>query len=233
MSLTPDLVARCHRDEIEENYNPGLTPLPDSDYDILGDRLLRESLPGPLWIFAYGSLIWKPTFEHVEMSRATAIGWHRSFCMQIHSWRGSRTQPGLMMALDRGGRCDGLVYRIAEADRATAINGLIDREIGHVEFLHSIRWLNVSTPVGPIRALTFYAAPRGPGIIRRQPLEQVAHVLARACGHVGSGAEYLFHTVEKLEEHGIRDRNLWRLQHLVASEIVALHGLDERRNAAE
>jgi len=49
-------------------------------------------------------------------------------------------------------------------------------------------------------------------------------VLARACGHVGSGAEYLYNTVSHLEEFGIRDRNLWRLQQLVADEIRSIHG---------
>ncbi|TIW30865.1 MAG: gamma-glutamylcyclotransferase, partial [Mesorhizobium sp.] len=57
-----------------------------------------------------------------------------------------------------------------------------------------------------------------------QPLENVARVLARACGHVGSGAEYLYNTVSHLEEFGIRDRNLWRLQELVADEIRSIHG---------
>ena len=55
------------------------------------------------------------------------------------------------------------------------------------------------------------------------PLERVAWILARACGYAGSGAEYLYNTVSHLEALGIRDRNLWRLQHLVAEEIVRLH----------
>jgi cation transport protein ChaC len=59
--------------------------------------------------------------------------------------------------------------------------------------------------------------------VEKQDHARVAHILARACGHAGSGAEYLFHTVSKLDEHGIRDRNLWQLQHLVAEEIRRLH----------
>ncbi|TKB73566.1 MAG: gamma-glutamylcyclotransferase, partial [Mesorhizobium sp.] len=58
----------------------------------------------------------------------------------------------------------------------------------------------------------------------KQPLEKVARVLARACGHVGSGAEYLYNTISHLEEFGIRDRNLWRPQKLVANEIKSIHG---------
>ena len=49
--------------------------------------------------------------------------------------------------------------------------------------------------------------------------EEIADVLARACGHWGSGAEYLGNTVAHLEEHGIHDRGLWKLQELVAGKI--------------
>ena len=149
----------------------------------LRERLVRESLPGPLWIFAYGSLIWNPTFEAVEEQRATAVGWHRSFCLELLNWRGTREQPGLMMALDNGGRCDGLVYRVADEARMSTIDGLLAREVDHHEDLHSIRWVSVKIGERPSRALVFWAGPRGPGVIRRLPLEQVASVLARACGY--------------------------------------------------
>ncbi|MCF3642354.1 gamma-glutamylcyclotransferase [Rhizobium sp. TRM95111] len=225
LSLTPELVARCHRVVPDEGRHPRLTSFPDEAYAPLAARLLKDSLPGPLWIFAYGSLVWNPTFHAVETRRATAVGWHRSFCIEMQNWRGSRVQPGLMMALDTGGRCSGLVYRIADEGRETAINDLVDREIGYHEDVASIRWLNVATAAGAVRALVFYAAPRGIGVQRRLPLERVAWILARACGHVGSGADYLYQTVLRLEQHGIHDRNLWRLQALVAAEIAALHGM--------
>jgi cation transport protein ChaC len=75
-----------------------------------------------------------------------------------------------------------------------------------------------------IRALTFWVGGNSPRILRPVlPLEEVAPVLARACGHRGSCAEYLYNTVVHLAEFGIRDRNLWRLQDMVAKEIRALH----------
>ena len=74
--------------------------------------------------------------------------------------------------------------------------------------------------------MVFYAGPTGDGIFLKLPLDKVAGILARACGHIGSCAEYLFQTVLHLEQHGIRDRNLWRLQELVAAEIKLIHGLD-------
>jgi hypothetical protein len=64
----------------------------------------------------------------------------------------------------------------------------------------------------------------------RQPLASVAHILARACGHIGSCAEYLYNTVSHLEAHGIHDRNLWQLQEMVAAEIVSLHSAAQIRS---
>jgi cation transport protein ChaC len=81
------------------------------------------------------------------------------------------------------------------------------------------RWISAGTADGPVRALVFWAGPSGKGISLGLSLESVAARLARACGHYGSSAEYLYQTVARLEEHGIRDRNLWRIQQLVAAEI--------------
>ena len=80
------------------------------------------------------------------------------------------------------------------------------------------------TAQGALRALGFWVGVKGRGTSLSQPLDKVASILARACGHIGSGAEYLYNTVSHLEEFGIHDRNLWRLQQLVADEIRALHG---------
>ena len=89
----------------------------------------------------------------------------------------------------------------------------------------------VDTEQGRLPALTFWADTAGLDYSVRLPLAQVAQMLARACGHIGSGAEYLFRTVSKLEEFGICDRNLWRLQQLVADEIVKMTAKDSKARA--
>ena len=226
MALTEDLVALCER--------PVDPPLPetlpemlsDADHAELAARLHEESLGGPLWIFAYGSLIWNPVFTAAEERLASAPGWHRSFCIELESWRGTPEQPGLMMALDLGGACHGVAYRIADPLRRDAIASLTRRELGPRDGVPAIRWIKVDAGGETIRALVFWAAPRGPYVRRKLPLDRVAHMLARACGHMGSGAAYLYRTVAKLDEHGIRDRNLWRLQRMVAEEIRTLHARD-------
>ncbi|MBN9550559.1 MAG: gamma-glutamylcyclotransferase [Alphaproteobacteria bacterium] len=224
MSLTPELVALCHRDEIDPGPSGEWTQLSDDDFSALAARLAGEADEGPLWVFAYGSLIWKPAFDSVEQQRASAHGWHRSFCLDLVRWRGSAAQPGLMMALERGGRCDGVIYRLPDGDKSVHIERLLRREIDDHEAVASVRWVPVRTEQGRRRALGFWVGVTGRGTSLGQPLERVAQILARACGHVGSGAEYLYNTVSHLETFGIHDRNLWRLQELVAGEIRSIHG---------
>lgn len=223
MALTPELVALCERVEQDPGPDPAYTPLADHDYDRIADRLHDELGEEELWLFAYGSLIWKPAFEYVEKRRAALYGWHRSFCLELTRWRGMPHRPGLMMALESGGRCDGIAYRLAAGDRWDNIRRLVYRELGAHENTHMVRWVNVRAGAEQARALAFWVGPRGRGVAHRLPLERVAHILARACGHGGSGAAYLYNTVAHLEEFGIRDRNLWRLQALVADEIRAIH----------
>lgn len=223
MSLTPELVALCHREEVDPGPDPSWTELKDEDFRALAMRLAGEADEGPLWVFAYGSLIWKPEFESVEQRLATAFGWHRSFCLDMVRWRGSAAQPGLMMALERGGRCNGVIYRLPEGEKPAQIERLLRREISDHESVSSVRWLPVHTAQGALRALGFWVGAKGRGTSLSQPLDRVAGILARACGHIGSGAEYLYNTVSHLEAFGIHDRNLWRLQQLVADEVRAIH----------
>jgi len=222
MSLTPELVARCQRLEADHGLDPEWTPLSDDEFEALAARLVAESGSEPLWIFAYGSLIWKPVFAAIEARRGTVFGWHRSFCLEIKNWRGTPSQPGLMLALDRGGQCDGMVYRVPDKERGAFMLAMLKREISASEDVPTVRWVRVETPAGPLRSLVFWAGPTGRGVSRKLSPEKVAWILARACGYVGSGAEYLYNTVSHLEAIGIRDRNLWRLQELVADEIRAM-----------
>jgi cation transport protein ChaC len=223
MTLTPELVALSVRPEPELDPEPGLTLMSDDELDALAKRYDAECGADPLWVFAYGSLIWKPDFDAVAHKRATAYGWHRSFCLVMRAWRGTPQQPGLMMALEQGGRCDGVIYQIAEEERWRQIRRMLFRELRFRENQHMVRWITVATNEGKMRVLTFWAGPKGENTARKLPLEEVAFILARACGHAGSCAEYLYNTVAHLEAFGIHDRNLWQLQDLVAAELRQLY----------
>jgi cation transport protein ChaC len=200
-------------------YASTFRPAEDDDYLALVDRLMSEHAGGPLHIFAYGSLIWNPTFTPVATRRAVARGWHRQFCIQTRGHRGTPEAPGLMMALMSGGRCIGLALEVEAGAERPVLDGLVRREFPFVETMAHRRWLTLDTGIGVIRGLVFWAGPTGPNIRRSIPLDVAAAQMARACGPRGSTAEYLHNTVQALEASGIRDRNLWRLQRLVAEEI--------------
>ena len=219
MTLTAELVARVERTEPDPGPEPGTREHTDSEYDDFVEGLLAEHNAEPLWIFAYGSLIWNPVLETVEKRRAVAAGWHRSFCLRMARWRGTHELPCLMMALDRGGSCSGLVYRLPDGQKRGQMKRLLLRELDDMPASNVPRWITVATENGPVRALAFVAAPNGRSYAGKLPHGEVARVLARAAGDLGSAAQYLYRTVTMLEEHGIHDRNLWQIQDLVAREI--------------
>ena len=76
-------------------------------------RARRLTLPPgeDYWVFGYGSLMWHPGFPHLEVRLARLRGLHRSFCVYSHRYRGTPQAPGLVLGLDRGGSCHGMVFR--------------------------------------------------------------------------------------------------------------------------
>lgn len=220
MALTAELVARVARTVPDAGPIPGLVHHSEQDYDDLVATLLAGHASDQLWIFAYGSLIWKPEFGFTAHERATAKGWHRSFCLRLARWRGTPEQPGLMMALDRGGQCAGVAYRLPDENWRDQLGRLVRREVTLKPSGNAPRWIKVRADSGDRQALTFTANPMSRNYVRALPPAEVAWTLARAAGHWGSGAEYLYQTVTHLESFGIRDRNLGRLQELVAREIA-------------
>ena len=222
LHLTEALVARVERHEPECDGARGVPWIAEDAFARHAARLLAEAGEGPVWTFAYGSLIWKPAFEAADAVPCVLHGWRRSFCIHLESWRATPDQPGLMLALARGGSCRGMAYRLPDAGRLEAMEALLRREIGYEVDLASVRWLTVRGAAGVMRALVFYAAPLDPAIHICLPMEEQARRIARAAGHMGSCAAYLHHTVRHLEQLGIRDGYLWKLQRLVAEEIAAL-----------
>ena len=123
------------------------------------------------------------------------------------------------LALDRGGACRGIAYRLPADGAEAAMEALLRREIGYVEDMRSVRWLTARADGRAMRVLVFYAAPLHPGLYVKLPVEEQARRLARAAGHMGSCAAYLHNTVRHLEDLGIHDRYLWQLQQMVADHI--------------
>ena len=88
----------------------------------------NEPSHGALWVFGYGSLMWRPGFAYSLRCKAMLRGWRRSLCVYSHVYRGTPEKPGLVLGLDRGGACPGVAFRVEEALREKTIRYLRERE---------------------------------------------------------------------------------------------------------
>jgi len=187
-------------------------------------HMLRERPGrGGVWLFAYGSLLWNPEIDHSERVLARVHGWHRRFCLWQWSFRGSPAQPNLMLALDAGGACNGVLLRVpGGADLADRLEPVWKRELGAFGYL--ARWVLARVAGRQVAALAFVAnrgnRQRYAGRVDR-PL--LVDCLASAEGESGSGAEYLCNTVAALRRAGAPDTTLERLWSEVERRV------DERR----
>ena len=223
MRLSEQHLAKVRREIADPGFQPvasNARPATDADYAAVVGGILAAAPQGDFWVFAYGSLIWNPDYDFDERRVALARGWRRAFCLGWdHRFRGSRETPGLMLALDRGGQCKGVVHRLPAAGLEANLHRLIRREMSMVPSAFPPRFIGVDTEAGRLTALTFAIDRRSGRYIGGLEAEAIADVLSTACGFRGSMAEYLFSTVSHLEELGIHDRHLWRLQELVAERI--------------
>ncbi len=225
LRLTDAHARLVHRDVPDTGAWPGLRHFTDADYDASLNAILAGRPDGPVGLFAYGSLIWKPVFPPVEELRATALGWQRAFSLRQMRFRGTPEFPGLMMQIDRGGRCDGVLQIVPEERTWEILSDVWRREMTVIPPSYVPRWIDVEMHHdGSIRSvLAFTANPESPNYAGHLPADEVAACLSQACGHWGSGAEYLLQTVRSLEAAGFHDPYLWDLQDRVASLIEHRH----------
>ena len=188
------------------------------------DASLRAALapwkPGdPFWIFGYGSLMWNPSFTWDVRHVALVRGYHRSFRLWSRLNRGTPENPGLVLTLDRGGSCRGLLYRVPPERVEPEMRGIWKREMTYGSYCP--KWLNCLVGDEPIRALCFTVNRRCSGYAGDIPLDVMVECLANARGCYGPAHDYLFKTTETLHEHGIRDERVEHLARLVRSRIAA------------
>jgi cation transport protein ChaC len=166
-----------------------------------------------LAVFAYGSLIWNPAFHFARRELAHVHGFHRRFCLWTHLGRGTPEQPGLMLGLDTGGSCRGVLYTIAAADTASELEIVWRREM--VTGAYRPCWVAARTAAGPRPAIAFLINHAHERYAGRLADTAIVTAIATACGPLGACAEYLFNTTAHLDELGIVDRSLRRLSRLV------------------
>jgi cation transport protein ChaC len=171
-----------------------------------------------MWVFAYGSLIWRPGFAHAGRHPALLRGWHRSFCLWSHHYRGTPEVPGLVLGLDRGGACQGVAFRVPGAQAADVLAYLDERELPDgMEIVYHRRLVPVRLPERPgvVPAVTYVVNRASQRYAPRLPRERIAEVIARGVGHTGANRDYLLNTISHLGELGVRDLGLDRIAALL------------------
>lgn len=159
-----------------------------------------------LWIFGYGSLIWKPEFDYAERRPAKVHGWHRALKMWSRVNRGTPELPGLVFALLTGGSCHGMVFRVRQPQVREVLHTLWEREMP--TGVYDPRWLRCETAHGPVSALAFTLSRRSPNYTGSLSPDQYRHIFSHARGRYGSTHDYARQTYDSLRTHGIRDKAL-------------------------
>ena len=165
------------------------------------------------WIFAYGSLIWRPDFEYTERRTAMVHGWHRALKMWSRINRGTPERPGLVFGMLSGGCCRGMVYRIPKSEGRDAVTRLWSREM--VTAVYDPKWLLCQTPQGPVRALAFTLSRKSPSHTGELTEAEYRAIFKEAKGIYGTTLDYAHRTLEELKRHNIHDRHLERLLKLL------------------
>jgi glutathione-specific gamma-glutamylcyclotransferase len=215
------------RRDLEENRMREVYVEALAEGHALTDEQLSQSLTATLavkpkgagwWVFAYGSLLWNPLFPFAEARRASVRGFHRRFCLYSLASRGRPDAPGLVLGLDRGGMCHGVVYRLPGPLAIDELHLLWRREM--VTGAYAPRWLHAQAEGKPIVALGFVVKHDHAQYTGKLTLEDQAKVIATACGAFGSSADYLERTRVALVTHGVVDPYLEKL----ADKVAALCG---------
>ncbi len=171
-----------------------------------------------LWVFAYGSLMWRPGFEAAETHHARLVGWRRSFCIYSRFHRGSPRRPGLVLGLDRGGACEGIVFRVPAEKARETLRYLREREqVGSVYREALVPVTLMSGGHAEVMALAFLVERAHPSYAGQLSLAKQAHFVRGGSGRSGNNIDYLASTLAHLKQLGIRERELERLQAVVGS----------------
>ena len=159
---------------------------------------------GDLWVFGYGSLMWRPGFDAIEALPARLSGFHRALCVRSFVHRGTREHPGLVLGLDRGGSCRGMAFRVIAANRDTVLTYLREREL--VTNVYAERILGVTLNDGrKFSAVTYVVDRNHVQYAAGLSVDAAAQIVSQATGVSGANPHYVASTVQHLRQLGIHD----------------------------
>jgi len=177
------------------------------DVSLVTGRSITEAVDGgAVWVFGYGSLIWRPGFAYREAVAGRLLGYHRALCVYSFVHRGTPERPGLVLGLDRGGSCRGVAFRVDAGREAEVLAYLDEREM--VTRVYERRRLRVATPRGPVAAWCYVVRRDHPQYAGKLPPGRCLDLIRGGVGRSGRNVEYVLNTVAHLEELGINDRPL-------------------------
>lgn len=181
------------------------------------ETLARRPGAEPVWLFAYGSLIWNPQFHFVESVPALLEGWRRSFCMRLVAGRGSFEQPGRMLSLAMGGQAKGLALQLDEDTLEQELRMVWLREM--VGGSYRPDWAELLLEDGRrVSAIVFTAKPDCPLHENDDGIDTITPLIAAAHGVLGSNQDYVLQLDEALRAHDIEDPYI----HTLAERLMAV-----------
>lgn len=192
-------------------------------------RAIDEPDSGDLWVFGYGSLMWRTGFDVLERVPARLKGLHRALCVYSFVHRGTPERPGLVLGLDRGGMCRGIAFRVAAAKREQTIAYLRAREQATAVYLETVRRIELEDAQRrQVRALC-YTVDRGHvQYAGRLSLAECVHYVRQGHGQSGPNRDYVLETVRALEALGYRETDL----HLLAERLGMQETVVKHQDAA-
>lgn len=162
------------------------------------------------YVFAYGSLMWNPGFEHAGVWPARIFGYHRKLCVLSTHYRGCEDRPGVVLGLDKGGSCCGLVYAVEPNRWPDVRKYLDDREL--ITHVYDPKWVKARISDGNmLSALVYVVRVDHHQYCGKATFDQVVDWVAHGCGTKGTSLEYLQSTLAHMDELGISDGPLHRI----------------------
>ncbi len=175
-----------------------------------------EHETGELWVFGYGSLMWRPGFDYLERIPARLTGLHRALCVFSFVHRGTPERPGLVLGLDRGGMCRGIAFRVTAAARGETIEYLRAREQVTSVYVETMRQIELEDQTRRrVRALCYIVDRSHVQYAGRLTLAESLHHVRQGHGRSGPNRDYVIETVRALEALGYREGEL----HLLAARL--------------
>jgi cation transport protein ChaC len=176
-----------------------------------------------LWVFGYGSLMWRPGFAFVEQVPARLIGEHRALCVYSFDHRGTPEKPGLVLGLDRGGACRGIAFRVAARRRNDTVDYLRSREQTTHVYREAMRSVWLENEARQRVSALAYVVDRGHvQYAGRLSLAEQLRYVRQGHGRSGNNRDYVLSTVKSIEAQGFRDPQLHQLA-LILHDDTSLH----------